>query len=206
MSETLDVEIPWPGWRAVRRLGRGSYGSVWEIERDVAGNPERCAMKVVRIPTEGEYDDSLGMGYDDSTLSAAYRERAEAVLREYQLMATLAHPNVVSCKDVEICSRNGAPGYDVFIRMELLTPLPQWVRGRVVGPSDAARIGRDIAKALEACEERGIVHRDVKPANIMVDGYGNFKLGDFGVARTMEGTRTATVAGTESFKIGRAHV
>ena len=199
MPDTPDIVIPWPDWQLVRRLGRGSYGSVWEIERDVAGEPERCALKVVSIPPEGDWDGSLGLGYDEGTLSESYGKQADQVLREYQLMASLSHPNVVACRDVAKVSHAGDPGCDVLIRMELLTPLPRWLRGREPDPRDAARVGLDVARALEACEARGIVHRDIKPANIMVDGYGNFKLGDFGVARTMEGTRTATVAGTESF-------
>ncbi|MCI2086176.1 MAG: protein kinase [Olsenella sp.] len=200
MSENLDVKIPWPGWRVVSRLGHGTYGSVWEIERDVAGDSERCALKVIGVPPEGEADDSLGLGYDEGTLSATYDERADAVLREYRLMAGLSsHPNVVSCRDFAKVARVGEPGYDVLIRMELLTPLTRWVRGKEIAVRDAARIGRDVARALSACESRGIVHRDVKPENIMVDEWGNFKLGDFGVARTLEGTRTATVAGTQSF-------
>ena len=93
MSENLDVEIPWPGWRVVSRLGHGTYGSVWEIERDVAGDSERGALKVIGVPPEGEADDSLGLGYDEGTLSATYDERADAVLREYRLMAGLSsHP------------------------------------------------------------------------------------------------------------------
>ena len=200
MSENLDVEIPWPGWRVVSRLGHGTYGSVWEIERDVAGDSERGALKVIGVPPEGEADDSLGLGYDEGTLSATYDERADAVLREYRLMAGLSsHPNVVSCRDFAKIARVGEPGYDVLIRMELLTPLTRWVRGKEIAVRDAARIGRDVARALSACESRGIVHRDVKPENIMVDEWGNFKLGDFGVARTLEGTRTATTAGTETY-------
>lgn len=199
MPDTPDIVIPWPDWQLVRRLGRGSYGSVWEIERELAGKPERCALKVVGVPPEEGWDDSLSLAYDERTLSQTYGDRADAVLREYQIMAGLSHPNVVSVKDVEKVARKNDPGYDVFIRMELLTPLPQWVRGREVGPSDAARVGRDVARALAACEGEGVVHRDVKPANIMVDNFGHFKLGDFGVARSFDGTMTATMAGTATF-------
>jgi serine/threonine protein kinase len=199
MEESLDIHIPWPGWHAVRRLGRGSYGSVWEIEREVAGKPERCALKVVGVPPEGGYDDSLDMGYDEESVTAAYGERADTVLREYQLMASLAHPNVISVKDVGKVRHEDTPGYDVFIRMELLEPLPAWARGRSVFPVDVAHVGHDIASALAACESEAIVHRDVKPANIFADRWGTFKLGDFGVARNLEGTCTATMAGTQSY-------
>lgn len=199
MSDTLDLQIPWPGWRAVRRLGRGAYGSVWEIDRDVQGFTERCALKVVSVPPD-DMADGYAMGYDEDTLSRNYGNQAREFVKEYQLEQTLGnHPNVVACQDVSISRQPSGPGWDVYIRMELLTPLTNWIGNRSLSWREVAKIGRDVANALAACETRDIVHRDVKPQNILIDKWGNFKLGDFGVARTMEGTRTATVAGTETY-------
>jgi serine/threonine protein kinase len=199
MAESLDIQIPWPGWRAVRRLGGGSYGSVWEIDRDVEGFTERSALKVMRIPAE-QSAEGYALGYDDDTLSRSYGEQARELVGEYQLVRSLGnHPNVVASQDVATVRQPSGPGWDVLIRMELLTPLVQWIGGRRLTDAEVATLGRDIARALAACEKKGIIHRDVKPANIMVDGYGIFKLGDFGVARTFDGTRTATMAGTESY-------
>ena len=59
------------------------------------------------------------------------------------------------------------------------------------------QLGIDICRALEICERRDVIHRDIKPDNIMMSEFGNFKLGDFGIARTMEKTMSASMAGTD---------
>jgi serine/threonine protein kinase len=199
MNYSSNIRIPWPGWTPVRRIGRGGYGSVWEIERDVEGFTEKSALKVISVPFDASAD-SYAMGYDEGTLSRSYGDQAREFVREYQLVQAIGnHPNVVACQDISITRQPSGPGWDVYIRMELLTPLVKWIDGRKLSWREVARLGHDIATALVACEVRGIVHRDIKPANIMVNEWGNFKLGDFGVARTMEGTHTATVAGTATY-------
>lgn len=59
------------------------------------------------------------------------------------------------------------------------------------------QLGIDICRALEICGRRDVIHRDIKPDNIMTSEFGNFKLGDFGIARTMEKTMSASMAGTD---------
>ena len=183
----------------MRRLGRGAYGSIGEIERDIEGFTEKSALKVISVPLDASAV-SYAMGYDEDTLSRSYGDQAREFIREYQLVQAIGnHPNVVACQDISITRQPSGPGWDVYLRMELLTLLVKWIDGRKLSWCEVARLGHDIASALVACEVRGIVHRDIKPANIMVDEWGNFKLGNFGVARTMEGTRTATVAGTATY-------
>jgi serine/threonine-protein kinase len=72
--------------------------------------------------------------------------------------------------------------------MELLTPLLTYTRERRLTEQDAARLGADICRALELCRRYNIIHRDIKPENIFVSDTGDFKLGDFGIARTAEKT------------------
>ena len=195
----MTSRFPGPDGRAVRRLGRGAYGSIGEIERDIEGFTEKSALKVISVPLDASAV-SYAMGYDEDTLSRSYGDQAREFIREYQLVQAIGnHPNVVACQDISITRQPSGPGWDVYLRMELLTLLVKWIDGRKLSWCEVARLGHDIASALVACEVRGIVHRDIKPANIMVDEWGNFKLGNFGVARTMEGTRTATVAGTATY-------
>ena len=79
-------------------------------------------------------------------------------------------------------------GWDILIQMELLTPLNQYIRDHVVTRQDVIRLGIDLCKALELCQKYNIIHRDVKPENIFISETGDFKLGDFGIARTVEKT------------------
>jgi serine/threonine protein kinase len=81
--------------------------------------------------------------------------------------------------------------------MELLTPLPDVMERTLLNEAQAARLGVDICTALTVCRRNSIVHRDIKPENIFLNAQGDYKLGDFGVARTMERmtvgfTRTGT--------------
>jgi len=83
--------------------------------------------------------------------------------------------------------------------MELLTPLNKYFNNGI-NESDVIRLGIDICKALEICQEHNIIHRDIKPGNIFVSQNGTFKLGDFGVAKTMNNMGTVmTKAGTYTY-------
>lgn len=88
-----------------------------------------------------------------------------------------------------------------MIRMELLTPLNEYTREKGTwGKDEVIHLGIDICKALEICQKYDIIHRDIKPENIFVADYGNFKLGDFGIARIASQTSGAsTRAGTNAY-------
>ena len=65
------VEVPWPSWHIVRLIGRGSFGTVYEIERDLAGRKEKAALKVISIPkNETDIDEMYGEGYDDESIAS----------------------------------------------------------------------------------------------------------------------------------------
>lgn len=72
--------------------------------------------------------------------------------------------------------------------MELLTPLNEYYAEHPPTEKDILRLGIDICRALEMCAKNKIIHRDVKPSNIFISPNGDYKLGDFGVARRIEAT------------------
>ena len=158
-------------------LGRGGMGTVWRAEDALLGRP--VAVKEVELPSGAE------------AAPGALRERA---LREARAAARLNHPGVVTLHDV--VEADGR----LFLVMELvLAPtLRELVdRSGPLTPAAAARAGLQLVDALEAAHAAGIVHHDVKPANVMVAPDGRVKLADFGIASLQEDTqRTLTgVAG-----------
>lgn len=163
-------------------LGRGGMGTVWRARDQVLGR--MVALKEVQIPSnltpEGRSD---------------VRER---VIREARAAAKLSHPSAVTVYDV-IEEDN-----HIYIAMELVnSPTLSDLVGREgpFPPERAAKAGLAVLDALEVAHASGIVHRDVKPANIMV-GEDRVKLADFGVA-SIKGdprlTATGMVIGSPSY-------
>ena len=195
------INVPWPGWQTVRLIGRGSFGTVYEIQRKlVDGATESAAVKVITLPhNPSDIEQLHNEGYDDESITASYQIQLKSIVAEYSLMRKMdGSANVVNCKDISYIQHEDGIGWDIFIRMELLTPLLKALPPQV--PEELViRIGRDICNALILCRKNEIVHRDVKPQNIFVSPNGDYKLGDFGIAKTMESTMGGTRIGTYKY-------
>ena len=115
----------WPGWETVRLIGRGSFGAVYEIERDVLGEKEKAALKVISIPqSDSDISEMYSDGYDDESITSTFKEHLKSIVSEYSLMRKLnGSANVVNCDDVRYVQHDDGFGWDIFIKMELLTPL-----------------------------------------------------------------------------------
>ncbi|WP_274939383.1 serine/threonine protein kinase [Chordicoccus furentiruminis] len=202
MSTYENITLPWPEWKITEQLGRGGFGTVYKMERQLVDMKEVRALKVITIPQDA--DEISGQinyyGYDRESLHETYTGRMQDVVREYERMAQLGtNPNIVGCHDVKAVPHADGMGWDVFISMDLLTPLLIYMNRHPFSERDVLRLGLDLCSALTACEKINLIHRDVKPANIMVDSAGHFRLGDFGVARTLEHTTAVTQAGTKPY-------
>ena len=187
----------WPGWETMRLIGRGSFGAVYEIERDINGDGdiEKCALKHIQIPQfDSEIREMKSEGSNDLKIANEFTDRAKGIVNEYKMMMRLSDcPNIVTCHDVSRTKRVDGYGWDVLIRMELLTPFDDLLSKNLAIPeSEIIKLGIDISNALAACEKYHIVHRDIKPQNIFITRDGRYKLGDFGIARIYEGTGTQT--------------
>ena len=194
-------KIQWPGWETTRLIGRGSFGAVYEIKRTVLGGEEEfAAMKVISIPqSDSDIEELVGEGYDNKTISTVFKVHLTSIVSEYSTMKKMSGcHNIVACDDIKYFQHEDGIGWDILIKMELLTPLmkslPQSVDENVV-----INVGIDICSALEICEENDIVHRDIKPQNIFLSKYGDYKLGDFGIAKTVEKTTGGTKIGTYDY-------
>ena len=154
-------------FRIVERIGAGGMGTVYRardtrLDRDVA-------LKF--LPPD------LGAGRNDE----------ERLLVEARAAAALEHPNVCTVHEVGE-TEDGRP----FIAMALYQgeTLKERIRKGPLSPEDAAAIAIQIARGLSAAHERGIVHRDIKPGNVILTANGTVKLLDFGLARLAEATLT----------------
>ena len=196
----LDPKALWPGWETVRLIGRGGYGAVYEIRRENLGITESAALKLIRIPQDSSEIHALrDEGYSEENITEAFREQMEDIIREYSLMRKMSgSANVVNCEDIRCLRHEDDPGGDILIKMELLSPLAS-VLDQDPSERQVVQLGMDICRALILCKSHGIVHRDIKPSNIFCSPNGDYKLGDFGIARTMEKTSGATKIGTYEY-------
>lgn len=175
------------GYTLISRLGSGAMGSVWRV-RDDGGH--QYAMKILR--------DSLAEEDASGERSRDQLTARERLRREAMALQKVRHPGVCSIVDMELDDALA------FIVTELIEGknLREDVRanGRYVG-DDLERLGRKLIEAVKAVHAAGIVHRDIKPTNVMVSNTGPV-LVDFGIAMG-EGeshvTRTGLVMGTPGF-------
>lgn len=191
----------YPGWETVREIGSGSFGAVYEIARTLPnGKTEKAALKVISIPqNEGDVEELYSSGYDDASITAHFKSYLADIVNEYSLMAEIkGHTNVVYCDDIRYIQHDDGFGWDIFIKMELLTPLMKAKEPGAVEDT-VKKLGADICSALVLCREKNIIHRDIKPQNIFVSEHGDYKLGDFGIAKTVEKTTGGTKIGTYGY-------
>lgn len=170
-------------YRLVEQIAAGGMGTVWEAWDDRL--QRRVALKQLH-PQPG--------------LSPAEAKLAgDRVMREARITARLHHPHAVPVYDV--VDFDGQP----CLIMQYLPSksLQELIKDRgLLGPADVARIGSEIAGALAAAHQVGIVHRDVKPANVLIDEEGSAKITDFGISHAVDDvtlTSTGMVTGTPAF-------
>jgi predicted Ser/Thr protein kinase len=167
-------------YRIIRHIANGGMASVWEAEDELLGRS--VAVKVL----------ASHLSEDDRARRRFQREaRAAAGLS--------SHPHVVTIYDV------GEHDGRVFMVMELMrggTVGERLKAGRAIADETALRWLREAASALDAAHEAGVVHRDIKPGNLLLDEHDRLAIADFGIARlAMEDQLTATgqVLGTAAY-------
>lgn len=180
------IKSLWKNWDIRETpIGVGSYGTVYEAYTYVGGIKKSAAIKAISISEESPEIRSLrAEGID---INSVLRDTVDELKREVELMESLkSESNIVSIHEYKIVKRTDMLGWDIFIKMELLTPLEKVLASKTFTEDEVIKLGVDICNALYVCGKRNIIHRDVKPANIFVDELGNYKLGDFGIARRMD--------------------
>ncbi len=179
----------WPEWQVEGKpLGRGSFGVVYKAVRRDHNIESYAAIKVISIPADPSEVDSLRSEGMDMNATRTYLQGiVEDFVKEIKLMEDLKGvQNIVSVEDYEVVEKTGEIGWTIYIRMELLTSFNTYICDKKLTEEEVIKLGCDICTALEICAKRNIIHRDIKPENIFINDFGDFKLGDFGIARKIE--------------------
>ncbi|WP_326568189.1 serine/threonine-protein kinase [Amycolatopsis rhabdoformis] len=171
-------------YRIIGRIGTGAMGAVWQAHDEVLGRTV-AVKQLLMQPGLDEHD---------------AEDARQRTMREGRIAARLHHPNAISVFDV-VTDDNGQP----CLIMEYLnsTSLAQVLQERgTLPPLEVARIGAQVAAALREAHAVGIVHRDIKPGNILLAGTGTVKITDFGISRAKDDvtvTKTGMIAGTPAY-------
>jgi len=161
-------------YRLLRLLGRGGMGDVWLAERADGELKRQVALKLPRVAWGG------GL--------------AERLRRERDILASLAHPHIARLYDAGV-DAHGRP----YLALEYVEgqPIDMYCREHGLPPNERLDLLLQVAAAVAHAHARLVVHRDLKPSNILVTAEGEVRLLDFGIAKIMQGERTADTALTQ---------
>ena len=182
----------WGVWTIEEKIGSGSFGTVYKAKKEELGKTFYAAIKHISLPKDQDELDELrreGNITTTESIKEYYKDTIDDLIKEIEIMYELrANENIVDYQDHLIVEKENQLGFDIYIRMELLTPLDKYLERNPIDEATVTKIGIDISKALEVCHKHNLLHRDIKPANIFINDKGIFKLGDFGVAKKLEKT------------------
>jgi eukaryotic-like serine/threonine-protein kinase len=174
-------------YRLDERIGAGAMGAVWRATDELLNRTVAVKeLLAAAAPPTAAGNDAL-------------EESRQRILREGRIGARLQHPHVISMFDVVVHDDRPWLVMEYLPSRSLAAVLAQ--KGPLP-PDEVAEIGRQVADGLAAAHVAGVVHRDVKPGNVLIAEDGRVKLTDFGVSRAVDDvqlTRTGLIAGTPAF-------
>ena len=184
MAKDVPVSV-WPEWELIEKIGEGSFGKVYKAKRTERGRSFYSAIKIISIPaSKGELDSVRSEMNNEQSTREYFRNLVEDCIQEiYTMEHFCGNSHVVSFEDFKVVEYLDEIGWDISIRMEYLTSFMDYCTGKELTEKEVIKLGCDLAMALIYCRKLNIIHRDVKPENIFVSRFGDFKLGDFGTAR-----------------------
>ncbi len=163
---------PLPGYEMVKKIGNGSSGVILLVKKGA----QKYALKMLRHDLFGNQSGKI---------------QIERFLREAEILSQVDHPNVVKIYESGLSANGSIP----YILMEYVngSNLTWWIKNRSISIRKKVKILLKICEALQAIHQRGILHRDIKPGNIMLRNDLTVKLTDFGIARIIDSTLTAAI-------------
>ena len=168
-------------WYVDKKLSEGRSSVFYRVYRESENGTEFLGLKTIRFPrTEADFNRVMQSGKYSSP--EQYLTALESELRKNmeKMMSLRANANIVRFDNYLIVRELNC--FHVIILMEMLKPLSEYLTESMANSKEIAKMGCDLALALEGFRKQGIMHREIKPENIFVDEIGTYKLGDFGIS------------------------
>lgn len=142
-----------------RKLGEGSFGTVYEIQREDFGEIYKAALKVITVPkSDAEFQGVLDEGMTQTQAEEYFYSVVEDIVQEFAIMSKFkGTANVVGYEDHRVIRHADGIGWDILIRMELLTPLLTYAYQHPFSRRDIIRLGIDMCRALELCQKYNVM-------------------------------------------------
>ncbi len=192
------------GYTVSEKLGSGAFGTVYKVVKTNAAGQYVRALKHITIPTEKQYNSVLNsMGGDVSKADSYFSQMLNNIVSEIRILNDLSEKGVqhiVRYYENDILVTDAPKRYDIFILMEYLTPLEDYIQNENFLVRDVVRLGLDVLYGLQSCHDNGVIHRDIKDDNIFVSEKGEYKIGDFGVSKVLkDSSKAESLKGTPNF-------
>lgn len=204
MTQTNLVGKSILGYTVCEKLGSGAFGTVYKVIKSNAAGQYVRALKHITIPTTKQYNSLLAsMGGDISKTDNYFSQMLDNIISEIKILNDLSEngiQHIVRYYENDIHVTDFPKRYDIFILMEYLTPLEDFMQSTDFCVRDVIKLGLDILCGLQSCHDRGVIHRDIKDDNIFVSDKGEYKIGDFGVSKVLkDSSKAESLKGTPNF-------
>ena len=169
-------------------IGRRGGTAVYSVKS--SKSDQLYVLKHISVPETQRQVDALiltGAAADEEAAQHYYQQVVSDYRDELELLETLASsPNLACFHSYEITPKEEGVGFDVYLLAEQRTNLDQYLANTPMTHSSAVNLAMDLCNALNDLRQAGLIHRDVKPANIFLSSQGHFMLGDMGIAKIDE--------------------
>ncbi len=204
MAQTNLVGQTILGYTVKEKINAGTFGTVYKVVKNNPSGQYIRALKHIQIPSERQYMSVLNsMGGNVAKADNYFSEMLQEIISEIKILNDLSEKGVrhiVRYYENDIQVIDNPKHYDIYILMEYLTPLEEYIKDNEFLINDVMMLAFDILDGLKSCHENGVIHRDIKDDNIFVSENGGYKIGDFGVSKVLkDSTRAESLKGTPNF-------
>ena len=164
------------GYTVSEKIGSGAFGTVYKVIKENVSGQYIRALKHITIPTEKQYNSILNsMGGDVSKANSYFSQMLNNIVSEIKILNSLSEKGVqhiVRYYENDIVISDSPRRYDIFILMEYLTPLEDFMQRKEFLVRDVVKLGLEVLYGLQSCHNNGVIHRDIKDDNIFVSDKG----------------------------------